>query len=92
MQTLQNEDQYSEILKRLQDPDQDNECRVNDRVYRIKIGLLRFHERDQSMQHSYWRIVVPDHQEIKLELLKELHCAPRTVFRTSRIYKDVGVK
>ena len=76
MQTLQTEDQYTEILEVLQDPTQRNEWERNNKTYRIKRGLLRMHEANQPTQYSYWRIIVPDHHEIKLEILKELHCVP----------------
>ena len=76
MQVLQTEDQYTEMLEVLQDPTQRNEWESNNKTYRIKRGLLRMHEANQPTQYSYWRIIVPDHQEIKLEILKELHCVP----------------
>ena len=76
MQVLSTEEQYSNILEQLQDPQQANECTINDRVFRIKRGLLRVHERNQPEQYSYWRSVVPDDQGIKLELLREIHCVP----------------
>ena len=76
MQAVQNEDQYQDIVTILQDPEQTNEVKRNERSYRIKRGLLRMHETNQPDQYDYWRVIVPNQQEIKLELLKELHCVP----------------
>ena len=50
MQVLSTEEQYSNILEQLQDPQQANECTINDRVFRIKRGLLRVHEQNQPEQ------------------------------------------
>ena len=49
---------------------------TTDRVFRIKRGLLRVHEINQLEQYSYWRSVVPDNEEVKKELLREIHCVP----------------
>ena len=76
MQVLATEEQYSNILEQLQDPLQANEVTINDRVFRIKRGLLRVHEINQPEQYSYWRSVVPDNEEVKKELLREIHCVP----------------
>ena len=76
MQVLSTEESYSHILEQLQDPLQANEVTINDRVFRMKRGLLRVHERNQPEQYSYWRSVVPDDQGIKWELLREIHCVP----------------
>ena len=46
------------------------------RTYRIKQGILKIHEPDQATDYSYWRTVVPNNQEVKIELLREIHCVP----------------
>ena len=76
MQVLQTDDQYAEMMIRLQDPIQANEWTINNKTYKIKSGLLRIHEKTQPEQYSYWRTVVPDDQGIKREVMKEIHCVP----------------
>ena len=46
-ESQQNDDQYSEMMTSLQDPNQDNEQTVNDKVFRIRRGVLSVHERNQ---------------------------------------------
>ena len=76
MQLIQNEEMYEDILQQLQDPTQANEIRKNDKVYRIRRGMLMIHEDNQANDYSYWRTIVPDDQEVKIELLREIHCVP----------------
>ena len=44
MEALKKDDQYDEMIQKLEDPDQPNEIQVNERVYRIKSGTLKVHE------------------------------------------------
>ena len=37
---------------------------------------MKIHEPDQATDYSYWRTVVPNNQEVKIELLREIHCVP----------------
>ena len=76
MQLIQNEEMYEDILQQLQDPTQANEIRKNDKVYRIRRGVLMIHEDNQANDYSYWRTIVPDNEEVKIELLREIHCVP----------------
>ena len=76
MQLLQNEETYADILQHLQDPTQSNEVVKNEKVYRIKQGILKIHEPDQATDYSYWHTVVPNDQDVKIELLREIHCVP----------------
>ena len=76
MQLLHNEEMYADILQQLQDPTQANEIRKYDKVYRIKRGTLMIHEDNQANDYSYWQTIVPDNQEVKIELLREIHCVP----------------
>ena len=34
------------------------------------------HEDNQANDYNYWRTIVPDNQEVKIELLREIHCVP----------------
>ena len=76
MEYLRNEDQYKDIIQKLEDPNQGNEVKVSERKYRIKQGCLKIHEDRQATTYNYWRTIVPNVQEIKLQLLKELHAVP----------------
>ena len=44
--------------------------------YRLKKGSLVIHEADQNEEQTYWRVVIPDNQELKTQLLQEIHCVP----------------
>ena len=76
MEKLRNEEQYSTILSRLNNPEEPNEVQINDKTYRIKQGHLKVHVAQQGEQCNYWRTVVPNSQEIKIQLLKEIHAVP----------------
>ena len=55
------------------------ECREQVRqgkTYRLKRGSLCIHEEMQEPSQRYWRIVVPEDQDIKTTILKEIHCVP----------------
>ena len=76
MQYLMNEDPYADILQQFQ---QDRQCREIERAnkkYRLKKGSLVIHEADQNEEQTYWRVVIPDNQELKTQLLQEIHCVP----------------
>ena len=76
MAELRDEEQYSDIIQKLEDPNQMNEVQVNDRTYRIKQRILKIHEQRQNDQCNYWRTVVPNNQDIKMQLLREIHAVP----------------
>ena len=76
MRELRNEDQYADILQTLEDPNEMNEVQVNDKCYRIKQGTLKVHIQQQPETWNYWQTVVPNNQDIKLQLLWELHAVP----------------
>ena len=63
--SLTNDDQYSDILQMLQDPDQPNEIRVNNQTYRIKSRTLKVHKEEQDNTANYWRTVVPNDIDMK---------------------------
>ena len=76
MNELKNDDQYLQIIQTLENPNERNEVQVNERKYRIKQGVLKVHEEWQATSYNYWRTVVPNVQDIKLQLLRELHAVP----------------
>ena len=44
--SLKEDDQYREIIKKLEDANHPNEIRVNDQIFRIKQGTLNVHEKN----------------------------------------------
>ena len=64
------------MIRKLEDPEHANEIQVNDRVYRIKNGTLKVHEREQKTTATYWRTVIPNEVDIKGMILRELYCVP----------------
>ena len=76
MTKLRLEDQYSTIIDRLEDPTDVNQVQVKDKSYRMKQGTLKVHEERQPTTFNYWRGVVPNDQDIKTQLLRELHAVP----------------
>ena len=54
MEYLREEHQYKDIIQKLEDPNQENEVKVSDRVFRIKQGILKLHETRQPESYSYW--------------------------------------
>ena len=78
---------YEDILQQLQDPTQANEIRKNDKVYKIRRGVLMIHEDNQANDYSYWRTIVPDNEEVKIGATPR--DSLRTIRRTSRLYQDV---
>ena len=48
-----NDDQYSEIIQKLQDLEQADEIRVNNQTYRIKSGTLNVHDKGQDTMANY---------------------------------------
>ena len=69
MEALKNDDQYDEMIQKLEDPDQPKELQVNERVYRIKSGTLKVHEEGQDKMAKYWRTIVPNDIDIKRMIL-----------------------
>ena len=76
MAKLRIEDQYSQIIEMLEDPTQANQVQKNDKTYRMKQGTLKVHEERQPTTFNYWRGVVPNDQDIKTQLLREIHAVP----------------
>ena len=94
------DEDYVKIWEKLQDPNETNEVTERSRKFRIKRGILKTHEEDQSSTYEYWRTVVPNDEDIKRTILRELHCVPysghpgfaRTleVVRTSFYWKQMS--
>ena len=74
--SLKVDDQYTDIIQELQDPEQSNEVKVSKQTYRMKAGTLMVHEEGQDVTANYWRTVVPNDLDIKRMILHELHYVP----------------
>ena len=70
------DDDYAAIWAKLQDPNEMNEVAERSRTYRIKRGLLKMHQENQASTYEYWRTVIPDDQDLKRTVMRELHCVP----------------
>ena len=42
----------------------------------MKNGVLCIHQANQSEELEFWRIVVPDDADIKMQILNECHSVP----------------
>ena len=88
MEAVKNDDQYDEMIQKLEDPDQPNEIQVNERVYRIKARTLKVHEEGQDKVAKYWRTVVPNDIDIKRMILHVPYYGHPGFTRTSKIVKQ----
>ena len=76
-QQVSEDEEYADILQQLQDPAQAKEITdQSQRKFRIKEGVLKVHQEEQNKAYKYWRTVIPDHHDIKMQVLRELHCVP----------------
>ena len=66
MQYLMNEDPYADILQQFQQDKQCREIERQNKKYRLKKGSLVIHDANQNKEQAYWRVVIPDKQEIKI--------------------------
>ena len=74
---LETETPYSEILDELdQAPISAQEVRRGVEVYRIRHHSLCIHRPDFAADHQYWKIIVPDNQQLKQQILTETHAVP----------------
>ena len=76
MQQLMQEDPYARILEQFSEDPGCREIVRQQKKYRMKNGSLCVHEDEQDTGQQYWRIIVPDNQEVKTNVLKEIHCVP----------------
>ena len=73
---LKEGDQYRDLIEKLEDTEQPKEISVSDKVFHIKQGTLKVHEKDQTNAANYWRMMVPNEISIKQTILREQHCVP----------------
>ena len=74
---MSEDDEYEAIVQKLHHSVEPNEVQdQSQRKFRIKEGVLKVHQEEQNTAYSYWRIVIPDQQDIKMQILKEIHYVP----------------
>ena len=49
---------------------------MNDLVFKILNSLLMVHDRKQDVSLDFWRVVVPEDEGIKAQIIEELHSTP----------------
>ena len=76
MDQMEQDDDYRDLIQRLKDAQQPNEITKGDIKYRLKHDGLVMHHSKQNESYSYWRIVVPNEEGIKIQILKQIHCVP----------------
>ena len=69
--SLKEDDQYRDLIQKLEDAEHPNEISVNDQIFRIKQGTLKVHEKNQPNAANYWRTVVPNEISIKQMILRD---------------------
>ena len=90
--SLKEDDQYRELIQKLEDAEHPNKISVNEQIFRIKQGTLKVHEKNQPNAANYWRMVVLNEISIKQMILHELYCVPYPghlrFTRTLQIFKQ----
>ena len=71
---LQQEAPYSQVLVELQGGAR--QTILNNLVFKILNSLLVVHNRKQDVNLDFWRIVVPEDERIKAQIIEELHSTP----------------
>ena len=89
---LQSESPYSEILQDLSGGTR--QIVKNNLIFKRMNGMLVVHDQNQDAELDFWRIVVPEMNEIKIRIVQELHSTPysahpgiqRTIARVRRSF------
>ena len=89
---LQSESPYSEILQDLSGGTR--QIVKNNLIFKRMNGMLVVHDQNQDAELDFWRIVVPETNEIKARIVQELHSTPysahpgiqRTIARVRRSF------
>ena len=71
---LQSESPYSEILQDLSGGTR--QIVKNNLIFKRMNGMLVVHDQNQDAKLDFWRIVVPEMNEIKIRIVQELHSTP----------------
>ena len=68
---------YEDILLKLEEEGDNAEIPTEQGKYRVKDGMLVFHPRSPHVSDGpFWKMVIPDDNEVKKVILNELHSIP----------------
>ena len=89
---LQHESPYAEILEELNGGTK--QVSRNSLFFKRMHQILYVHDQNQDADLDFWRIVVPDNEQMKSQVVQELHCTPysahpgiqRTIARVKRSF------
>ena len=76
--SLQNESPYSEILLELSRGMR--QVSKNNLIFKRMNSLLVVHDQNQDADLDFWRIVVSDKNEIKEQIVQEMHSTPYSAY------------
>ena len=90
--SLQHESPYAEILEELNG--ETKQVSRNSLIFKRMHRILYVHDHKQDADLDFWRIVVPENEQIKTQVVQELHCTPysahpgiqRTIARVKRYF------
>ena len=94
---LQHESPYAEILEELQGGTK--QVVRNSLIFKRMHKILYVHDQNQDTELDFWRIIVPDDERMKTQVVQELHCTPysahpgiqRTIARVKRHFYWKGM-
>ena len=94
---LQHESPYAEILEELNGGTK--QVARNSLIFKRMHRILYVHDQNQDADLDFWRIVVPENEQIKTQVVQELHCTPysahlgiqRTIARVKRHFYWKGM-
>ena len=71
---LKKESPFDIILAELEEGK--TEVKKNDDVYKMRKGMLVVHQKNQSEELDFWRMIIPDDDAVKIFVITELHDIP----------------
>ena len=94
---LQHESPYADILEELQNGTK--QVVHNSLNYKRMHKILYVHDQSQDADLDFWRIIVPDDERMKTQVVQEMHCTPysahpgiqRTIARVKRHFYWKGM-
>ena len=94
---LQHESPYAEILEEISGGTK--QVVKNSLIFKRMNGILFVHDQSQDSNLDFWRIVVPENEALRTQVVQELHCTPysahpgiqRTIARVKRSFYWKGM-
>ena len=71
---LQHESPCAEILQELQSGSR--QVVRNSLIFKQTHGILYVHDQSQDSGLDFWRVIVPENEVVKTQVVQELHCTP----------------